>query len=853
MKLVFWLRGCAAIAFVCLGLAVPAVSQSTTVTTTYLGGSVSPTASGNIYWQPVQAINIVLGGARVGTTSGQIRGIPYVGSIANGVTSVALPDALLTNPNIGYAVTAIDGNGNVVLGNGLQADGVHVNLGGAYGLVQPTGTTWNFDTYIPGVIPTLLPATLFSAPITNTLSAGASATAAIALVGGQYQLTFGIPPGPPGTGSDSNCHADGSGHLSCLTVAAGAAVLGGVPVVGDTYYTGLNVYADSFGAGYGATVHTTYGYAYLLQNDFGGTFNNYAVSGSTAPQAAVAQMFTHSAPSYTRNQASVIQLGTNDAACGVTTGCENNYTHTMTALVAFRAIPREYQIQFGNSTAACTTTGTWIADNALSTGLGLQTIAPTSTITCTTLTSSPYLYLAWIAADAYTASASISLNSGAVTGTLNAFGYNSQSISGGSSVFANRYFISGGITTFTITVNTAGSSNPFRLVFAGGPMPTTSTAMANFTENPPRVFLLGVGYLPGFTTPDSSLAAYDTINSTLAAQFVADGAFVSFVNLRNPTNVTGLPNGPLNNSTDYAGATLPNGAVCPATADAYHPGNCGHQHIRDAVVAIARPVSSAPTGGIAASSLQLSNFLMSGTSSHVLASTEGVVQLNGSSSTLDMTATGFPSSYSVFLVNYGVGLPTLTNGPAPPAAGGGEVAFWNSAGWRIVATTPSAFSFPVRSYTVNHTFAATDVGINEIFGANLTLTLPALGALAPIIINNAGTTTQTLSYSGSTSIGLPTQVAVGQTVCVYSTSSNQYLPACAVPAASATLTTTAATTDNLAMPGLITGGHCSLAPTNASAATNVATTYISAKTTNQITVTHTATAGMTFDAVCTPN
>jgi hypothetical protein len=222
MKFASWLRSCAAIAFVCLAVLfiVPATAQTTTVSTTYLGGSVSPTVSGNIYWQPMQAISVMLGGARVGTSSGQIRGIPYVGSIATGVTSVVMPDSLLTNPNICYAVTAIDGNGNIIIGNGLQADGVHVNVGGVYGCVQPTGSTWSFDTYVPSTFPTILPANLFSAPIANTLSSGSPATVAIALVSGQYQLTFGIPTGPAGPaglGSDAHCGADGSGHLTCIT------------------------------------------------------------------------------------------------------------------------------------------------------------------------------------------------------------------------------------------------------------------------------------------------------------------------------------------------------------------------------------------------------------------------------------------------------------------------------------------------------------------------------------------------------------------------------------------------------------------------------------------------------------
>jgi hypothetical protein len=67
----------------------------------------------------------------------------------------------------------------------------------------------------------------------------------------------------------------------------------------------------------------------------------------------------------------------------------------------------------------------------------------------------------------------------------------------------------------------------------------------------------------------------------------------------------------------------------------------------------------------------------------------------------------------------------------------------------------------------------------------------------------------------------------------------------------AALTTTAAASDNVTVTGMAAGGHCQLTPTNATGATNLATTYVSAKTTNQITVTHTATSGMTFDILCT--
>jgi hypothetical protein len=67
------------------------------------------------------------------------------------------------------------------------------------------------------------------------------------------------------------------------------------------------------------------------------------------------------------------------------------------------------------------------------------------------------------------------------------------------------------------------------------------------------------------------------------------------------------------------------------------------------------------------------------------------------------------------------------------------------------------------------------------------------------------------------------------------------------------LTTTSAASDNVTMNGMTSSGHCQISPTNSSASTNYTTTYVSAKTTNQITVTHTATSGMTYDIYCTVN
>jgi hypothetical protein len=69
----------------------------------------------------------------------------------------------------------------------------------------------------------------------------------------------------------------------------------------------------------------------------------------------------------------------------------------------------------------------------------------------------------------------------------------------------------------------------------------------------------------------------------------------------------------------------------------------------------------------------------------------------------------------------------------------------------------------------------------------------------------------------------------------------------------ASLTTTAAMSDNVVMIGVTSSSHCFLTSTNLSAAANITKTYVSAKTTNQITVAHAASSGMTYDISCTPN
>jgi len=69
----------------------------------------------------------------------------------------------------------------------------------------------------------------------------------------------------------------------------------------------------------------------------------------------------------------------------------------------------------------------------------------------------------------------------------------------------------------------------------------------------------------------------------------------------------------------------------------------------------------------------------------------------------------------------------------------------------------------------------------------------------------------------------------------------------------ASLVTSPGTSDDLAITGMTASGHCTLTATNAAAAANIASTYISHKTSNQITVAHAEVANMNYDILCTPD
>ena len=68
-------------------------------------------------------------------------------------------------------------------------------------------------------------------------------------------------------------------------------------------------------------------------------------------------------------------------------------------------------------------------------------------------------------------------------------------------------------------------------------------------------------------------------------------------------------------------------------------------------------------------------------------------------------------------------------------------------------------------------------------------------------------------------------------------------------------TFTTATSDPITVTGATSSSHCTFSPTNVTASTDLLADFISAKATNSITVTHSATtaSGGTVDVICTLN
>ncbi len=369
----------------------------------------------------------------------------------------------------------------------------------------------------------------------------------------------------------------------------------------NTYsINGVNLFGDSITKGIGADTYSD-SYAGILGAAYGPPAINYGRSGAWATDVNTLYVYPNLNPTRYNNVPSTLLIGTNDAAtCGLTLGCENNYIHAMTSMIAWATIPLEYKIQpqLAIASGNCSTTGAWTSV-AFGNALGVQSTVPGSTITCTSLTGGdPAVYANWFAQDGLTSTATFQID-GVLVDSWNSFGFNGQVILTGNGVgttrvaFGTRYQLTGsGTHTYKVTVGTAGVSNAFTLLWIGSPAPKSAINLGGQTQNPPRMAVGGV-IRQQADAQSANTAFYNNLALTVAAQFAADGAYVFPVNVRNYVD---LDYATLD--SDMSAATLPNGlATIASTSPGAHPNGSvsngvqvgGHRHLADAFLAAMPP------------------------------------------------------------------------------------------------------------------------------------------------------------------------------------------------------------------------------------------------------------------------
>lgn len=308
-----------------------------------------------------------------------------------------------------------------------------------------------------------------------------------------------------------------------------------------------------------------------------GTPTIYAASGDMTNDVSYSSgnFYPNVIPASGVNSTTVFLLGYNDAniclaAHPGSLGCENNMYYGMLNLVAWASIPATSKVR----PDSCTQVGAWSGAAVPPTGAVL-TSTPGDTLTCTISdTNAKAVYLSWFAADTWTSSASLVVDGGAPT-TLNAFGFNGQTIAtvNGSSIteFAVRVPVTPGSShTLVVTVTSAGAF-PFCVTWVGAVPKVTNTTG-------PKVVLGGIVRQYN----DNNGTAGADINSLVVrvGNYVkSDGALLYFGYIRQYVNDT--------SDMSPTDVTLPNGVTCLADTGSppgLHPNNCGFQHIADAFV-----------------------------------------------------------------------------------------------------------------------------------------------------------------------------------------------------------------------------------------------------------------------------
>lgn len=358
----------------------------------------------------------------------------------------------------------------------------------------------------------------------------------------------------------------------------------GLPPKAGQPYSCINLFGDSITNGLGASTGGAYNgpgsksYAGLILNAYANCGANWGVDGDQAGDTSL-KVMNDIAPTTQGNALSTVMVSTNDYGnYGASAPLQSVFVNALANVIAWSAIPDVAKLSYFGT--ACTFTGSWTQATAGSIGTGYPASASDATngdsVTCTlTTTQSGPIYLSYGEFNtgfvAATSAGSIQVDGGTGT-TFNVVPTTSTITTfNGNGIFPVLLRLPGPYTAGTHTIKvtntgpTGGSPGGF-LVLNYLASPYAASAAAN---TPPAVFVGGTPQESAGTNA-ALVAAYNTLIQNEVATLQSDGLPITFVNVQALLNTT----------TDFAGGTIANGYVCPASNQLpLHPGNCGHAHL----------------------------------------------------------------------------------------------------------------------------------------------------------------------------------------------------------------------------------------------------------------------------------
>jgi hypothetical protein len=563
------------------------------------------------------------------------------------------------------------------------------------------------------------------------------------------------------------------------------------------------VYGDSISMGYGLASPSTTMYAYLMSQAFGIPYTDRAISGDQACDIWPLQINPYTAtdaPVQAIANLYTVMIGTNDVDVKSTGAYEAVYNACEQAVLSFLATARENKVLPGDA-AFTVVSGSNSAAPVTALGVTSAQMTTTGVLQAAITTTGEPIYVWSEIKDGTSGSFTVSVDGGSAQGpysTTTSPAIATQNGTTESVALSGRYAVAAGAhtVTFTWVSGTVG-------IVGVGSIPSASY------YNAPAI---AVGQVPnqgptGAVSSPSAIAQYNTDVAANIALVKGDGGDIRFV---------------LDENYMFATAAEMAGGAAPL-----HPGPLGHLHLAQAfeaglqavpvpissVVSVSLPFTFAPTGGSGSATYGDATGAMttSGGIGYALANNASPMPL------------GALNSVSMNFLTTPDGVKTITVLVLAPSGSQWYVA-------DSFNVTPAAVS-GVQALVAGTAFTARNITVaNSILGVysgtgQLVLGYGASGSGTNIYLNAVPTSTPA-TWIGAT-VKLALSGSVGGT---------------GAPA----------TTNTVTLTGMTPSGHCSaLNPDNSTAAANPA--YVSAKTTNQITITNAAVSGMSFDGICTSN